>query len=210
MIGGNVMKTDRKEIITEVAFLLALKNGFNNVSIKEIQETSGFSAGSIYYYFEDKNEILLHMLNVYLLENFYKYRDAIKDSKIPFFEKIESIFYYLLGFNQKELSSPDTLNMSKCDNRDFFGLFSSIFHQHPETRPIFYKLHAKSFEFYQKLAQEAIDNNEVIETIDAKTLAIFIHTIFKGYIDLFVFHPGLAIEEIVTSNLKVIERMILK
>jgi len=207
MIGGNVMKTDRKEIITEVAFLLALKNGFNNVSIKEIQETSGFSAGSIYYYFEDKNEILLHMLNVYLLENFYKYRDAIKDSKIPFFEKIESIFYYLLGFNQKELSSPDTLNMSKCDNRDFFGLFSSIFHQHPETRPIFYKLHTESYDFYRELVQEAVKNNEIKYDMDVESLAIFIHTIFKGYIDLCLFHPDLQIEELIDSNLKMIKEM---
>ena len=202
---------NKKEIITEVAFLLALKNGFNNVSIKEIQEATGFSAGSIYYYFKDKDEILLHMLKFYLSDNFYHYRDAIRNSNEYFIEKLEDIFYYLVGFNKKEFNSSHSSSKSQIvDHREYFGLFSSIFHQHPETRSIFYELHAKSFEFYHELAQEAIDNNEIKENIDVKTLAIFIHTVLKGYIDLFVFHPGLSLEEIVDSNLKMFESLILK
>jgi AcrR family transcriptional regulator len=201
------MTNNRKEVITEVAFLLALKNGFNNVSIKEIQKASGFSAGSIYYYFQDKNEILLHMVNVYLIENFYKYREAIRNSNLPFIEKIENIFYYLLGFNKKELNSSHYSTMTGCDNREYFGLFSSIFHQHPETRPIFYKLHKESYDFYKELVQVAVENKEIKYNMEIETLATFIHTIFKGYIDLCIFHPDLSIEELVEVNLKMIRKM---
>lgn len=200
-------KKNNKEIIAEVAFLLALKNGFNNVSIKEIQEASGFSAGSIYYYFKDKDEILLHMVNFYLMDNFYEYKEAIRKSNDPFIEKIESIFYYLVGFNKKEFISPHSSNMPELNNREYFGLFSSIFHQHPETRPIFHKLHNESYEFYQALVQEAIKNKEINENIDVKTFAIFLHTVFKGFIDLFVFHPDLSLEELVNTNLKIIEKL---
>ena len=201
------MKKNSKEIITEVAFLLALKNGFNNVSIKDIQRASGFSAGSIYYYFKDKDEILLHMVNSYLLDNFYKYREAIRNSNDSFIEKIENIFYYLVGFNKKELNSSPCSTMPELDHGEYFGLFSSIFHQHPEIRSIYYKLHTESYSFYQELAQEAVENKEIKEDIDIKTLTIFIHTIIKGYIDLYVFHPGLSIEEIVDSNLRMIKEI---
>ena len=198
---------DKKEIITEVAFLLALKKGFNNVSMKEIQKASGVSAGTIYYYFKDKDEILLHMVNFYLLDNFHQYREVIRNSNESFIEKIEDIFYYLIGFNKKEFKSSQFSSDSKMDDREYFGLFSSIFHQYPESRPLFYKLHEESFDFYLELAEEAVENNEIKEGIDARTLAIFIHTIFKGYLDLFVFKPDLSIEDLVNSNLKIIEEM---
>ncbi|MCL2116501.1 MAG: TetR/AcrR family transcriptional regulator [Methanobrevibacter sp.] len=201
------MKKNNKQIITEVAFLLSLKNGFNNVSIKEIQKASGFSAGSIYYHFKDKNEILLHMINVYLIENFHEYRDAIKNSNDPFTKKMESIFYHLIGFNKKEFNSSHSLTMNKFNYREYYGLFSSIFHQHPETRPLFYKLHVDSYNFYQELVEEALENNEIKENIDVRSLTIFIHTVLKGYVDLCVFNPDLSIKEIMEVNLKVIEEI---
>ncbi|MCL2157290.1 MAG: TetR/AcrR family transcriptional regulator [Methanobrevibacter sp.] len=201
------MKKNNNEIITEVAFLLSLKNGFNNVSIKEIQKASGFSAGSIYYHFKDKNEILLDMINMYLIENFYEYKEAIINSDDSFLEKIESIFYYLLGFNKKEFSSPHSSTTSELNYREYYGLFSSIFHQHPETRPLFYKLHMDSYDFYQELVEKAIENNEIKEDIDVKALSIFIHTILKGYVDLCVFQPNLSIEEMMEINLKAIEKI---
>ncbi|MDR2967146.1 MAG: TetR/AcrR family transcriptional regulator [Methanobacteriaceae archaeon] len=201
------MKKNNKEIIIEAAFLLALKNGFNNVSIKKIQEVSGFSAGSIYYHFKDKDEILFHMINVYLVDNFNKYRETVIKSNDPFIEKIESIFCYLLGFNKKELNPYHSSTLSELNYRRYFGLFSSIFHQHPETRPLFYKLHADSFNFYQKLVEEAIENNEIKEGWDVKSLTIFIHSVLKGYLDLAVFHPALSIEEIMNVNLKAIKEI---
>ena len=124
-----------KELITEVAFLLALRNGFNNVSIKEIQEASGISAGSIYYHFKDKQEILLHMINVYLLDNFHDYGRSIINSNETFIEKIESVFFYLLGFNKKEFKSSPDSNILECDNREYFGLFSTS-HFEPGHLPV--------------------------------------------------------------------------
>ena len=201
------MKKNKKEIITEVTFLLSLKKGFDNVSIKEIQKGSGFAAGSIYYYFQDKNEILLKMISVYLVDNFYEYREAIRNFDGSFIEKIESIFYYLLGFNKKEFDSIHGATVSECDNNEYFGLFSSIFHQHPETRPLFYELHKESFSFYQELVEEAIENKEIKEDIDVKSMTICIHTVLKGYLDLCIYLPDLAIEDLVNANLKMIEEM---
>lgn len=199
------MKKNNKELIAEVTFLLALKRG--NVSIKEIQNASGLSAGSIYYHFKDKNEILFHMVNVYLIDNFHEYRDSIRNSNDSFIEKIENIFYYLLGFNKKEFNSSHSSAMSEFDFKDYFSLFSSIFHQYPEIRPIFHKLHTESYIFYQEVVQEAIENKEIKDSIDNKELTIFIHTIFKGYIDLCVFHPDLSIEELVNANLTMIKEL---
>ena len=202
-----MVEKNNKNIITEVAFLLALKRGFNNVSIKEIQKASGFAAGSIYYYFKNKDEILLHLVNTYLLDNFYEYRDAIRNSNDPFIKKIENIFYYLNKFNKKEICSSQGSIMDEFDNSEYFGLFSSIFHQHPETRPTFYKLHNESHNFYQELIEEAIKNKEIKEDVDVKALTIAIHTTLKGYIDLCVFHPELSIEELVGANLKMINEV---
>jgi hypothetical protein len=86
-------------------------------------------------------------------------------------------------------------------------MFFCIYHQHPEIKHLFYKLHANSFDFHRELIQEAIENNEIKENIDIGTLARFIHTIFKRCLYLRVFHSDLSIIELVNANLKVIDEV---
>ncbi|WP_225370126.1 TetR/AcrR family transcriptional regulator [Methanobrevibacter arboriphilus] len=51
-----------KDKIAQAAFLLSLKYGFDNVSIKQIQEEANVTTGAIYYHFKDKNDILDYIL----------------------------------------------------------------------------------------------------------------------------------------------------
>jgi AcrR family transcriptional regulator len=203
----NKNNNNNKEIITEVAFLLAMKNGFNSASIKDIQKASGFSAGSIYYYFTDKDEILLYMINYYLVDNFHEYIETIRNFNGSFFEKIENMFYYLLDFNKKEFKSPYSSTIPEFNYKSYFGLFFSIFHHHPKIKHIFHKIHAESYDFHQELVKEAIENKEINKDTDVRALSLFIHTILKGYLYLCVFHPELSTEEIMNTNLKIIEKV---
>lgn len=196
-----------KEIITEVSFLLALKNGFNNVSIKEIQKASGFSAGSIYYHFKDKNEILLNIINSYLFDNYYEFKESIKNSNDPLIKKIENIFYYLLDFNKKEFKFSNSSTMSEFNYIEFFGLFFSIYHQHPETRYLFHELHTETFNFHLELIQDAVKNKEIRDDVDIETLSMHIHTTIKGYLYLCVFDLDISIEKLIAANLKLIDEI---
>lgn len=191
-----------KNKIALVTFSLAMENGFDNVSIRQIQEESGLSAGAIYYYFKDKNEILVYMVRLYLIDNFNEFREQVKNFNGSFFERMDFILNYKGNSFIKEEFDINISAGCECDHKKYFTLLTSIFHQHSEVRYIFHELHDKLYDFYYELIKEAIENKEIREDIDIEMLTIFIQTVVKGYTDLWVYQPKLSFEKIVDANLK--------
>lgn len=72
------------------------------------------------------------------------------------------------------------------------------------------RLHDNLYDFYYELIQEAIENKEIREDLDIRTLVIFIQTLIKGYIDLYVYQPNISFEELIDANLKMIQEIIKK
>ncbi|MEA4956534.1 hypothetical protein SDC9_07669 [bioreactor metagenome] len=202
---------NNKRKIVDAVFVLSLKNGFDRVSIKQIQEESGLAIGSIYYHFKNKDEILEYMVEKYLLDSFNELKREVEKLDLSFMKKIDFIFNYKINyFATKEIESEYIITRPKFNHKDYFVLLTSIYHHHPEVRHFFYELHDLLFDFYYKLIKEAIDKGEIRDDIDIKTLVIFIQTILKGYIDLWVYQPNFSFEELVESNIKMIEESIKK
>jgi len=201
---------NNRDKIIEIAFLLSLKNGFDRVSIKQIQEESGFAAGSIYYHFKDKNEILVSIVKKYLIGNVPEFKKAVKNLDASFMEKIDFIFTYKVNsFNKKEIHSNNP-TLPKFNYEDYYMLLMSIFHQYHEVRCLFYELHEDLYNFYNELIQEAIENEEIRDDIDIMELNIFIQTLLKGYIDLWMNHQHFSFEDIVENNMKMMWEAIKK
>jgi len=201
-----------KHKIINATFLLSLKYGFDNVSIKQIQEESGLTSGSIYHHFKDKDEILEYMVKTYLTNSFYSYREDIENFEGTFIEKLEFALKYLISTygTKTKVESLYTPIRPQFNHEKYFTLFKSIYHQHPNIKPAFHKLNQKLCCFYYKLFKEAIESKEIREDIDAKTLAIFFQTILKGYTDMWTLHPKLSIEEIIDADMKMITEAIKK
>jgi len=201
---------DNRNKIALAAFALSLQEGFDNVSIKQIQQESELATGSIYYHFKDKNEILTYMVHMYLMDNFNEFKEAIKNFDGSFIERIEFIFNYKTNSFIKEELDIKLATGHEFDYKKYYTLLTSIFHQHPEARHLFYKLHDDLYDFYSGLVQDAIANGEIRDDIDIDMLVIFIQTSFKGYIDLWVYQPNFPFKKIVDSNLKLIWEAIKK
>jgi AcrR family transcriptional regulator len=201
---------NNKHKIVDAMFALSLKNGFDSVSIQEIKEESGVSTGSIYYHFKNKDEILVPMLNRYLMGSYYELKKNVEDYDCTFMEKISFIFNFkTTDFAKKEIEHPYIVR-PEFGLDDYFVLLTSIYHQHPEIRPIFYNLHDDLYEFYYGLVQEAIEKSEIRDDIDIRTLVMFIQTTMKGYIDLWVYQPNFPMQELVDVNIKMIWEAIQK
>jgi len=181
-----------------------MKYGFDNVSIKHIQEESGFTAGSIYYYFKDKDEILQYMVNKYLIASFHKMKEKVLDSNGSLMEKIEIIFNFGDSPIITEVESQDILDKFPINYREFWVMYTSIYHHHPEIRPDFCKLCDESHDFYYGLVQEAINKKEIRDDIDIEELIMFIKTILKGYLVLIVFQSNLPSEYLLKANMKLL------
>ncbi|HVX99297.1 MAG TPA: TetR/AcrR family transcriptional regulator [Pseudorhodoplanes sp.] len=56
----------RVEAVAKTAAQLFDKAGYHETSLKDISNAASFSKGAIYYYFSNKHEILLYILNNYM------------------------------------------------------------------------------------------------------------------------------------------------
>jgi len=206
------MKLDmnNKDKILEIAFLLSLKNGFDRVSIKQIQEASGLAAGSIYYYFENKDEILVAMFNKYVSGQIPLFKETIRNLNCSFIEKLRFIFTHKIGFFDKKETSLNDSIMPEPMYEDYFVLSMSIYHQYPEVRPQFIEMHNDLNDFYHELIQEAIEKGEIRDDVDIKTLVILIQSSLRGYLDLWLNQSEFSIEELVEANISMIYEVIKK
>lgn len=153
---------NNKDKIAETTFLLSLKNGFYNVSIKQIQDESGLAASSIYYHIKDKNDILLSMVNKYIIEHLEGYKEVIRNFKGYFIERLKFVFHYILGSNVE--SGINFLNISKRDElnyKNYYLTFMGIYHQHQEVRDTYEEFNKELYDFYKEQLQEAIENKEI-------------------------------------------------
>jgi AcrR family transcriptional regulator len=115
-----------------------MKNGFDEVSIKQIQEESGIAIGTIYYHFKDKNEILTYMINRYIVEDFYMMKKELLNLNVSFMEKLDfNLKYTMQSYNTQKEESEDISKEDPIDYRDYWTLYTNIYHHHPETKHIF-------------------------------------------------------------------------
>jgi len=204
------MRSNSKYEIIDATFTLALKYGFDNVSIKQIQEESGVATGSIYYYFKNKEEILEYMINKYLMDQFYETKKEIRKFEGSFLEKMNFIFRYEgAELSTKEEDFPYILTIPKVKYKDYFVLLTSIYHKHPKISTA-HEIHDELYKFFYELVQEAVENNEIRDDIDIRNIVIFIQTSIKGFIGLLVFQPHIPVEELVESNIKLMWEAIKK
>jgi len=205
------MLINNKRKIVDVAFALSLKNGFDSVSIKDIQEEAELSAGSIYYHFKDKGEILGSIIEIYLKDGVYQLERDVKNFEGSLMEKIRFIFNYKIdSFLEEKVDSSNTPTMSQFNRKDYWVLLTSVYHQHPEFRHTFYEIHDDLYNLYYELVQEAVENGEIRDDVDIRTLVIFIQTCLKGYLDLWVYQPNFSFEELVDSNMKMMQDAVKK
>ena len=181
-----------------------MKNGFSNVTIQQIQDESGFTAGSIYYHFEDKDEILCYMVEKYLIDSLQNIKDKVASFEGTFIEKLELIVNHTSSPAIAEKESIASSKKFTFKFREFWSMYSSIHHHHPEMRPKFEKLCNELHDFYYDLIQESIGKKEIRDDIDIEELIMFIQTMLKGHLVLIVFRPNLKPDTLFKSNLKLL------
>jgi len=198
------LKSNNKHKIVETTFVLSLQYGFDNVSIKKIQEESGISTGSIYYYFKNKDEILDYLVNKYLMDIYEIFKEEVRKFDGSFIERLNFIFRYEGNtFSTKEEEFLNTLDRPKIGYKDYFILLTSVYHRYPDISTG-HKIHDEIYNFCYELVEEAVKNGEIRDDIDIKKIAIFIHTTLKGYIGLLVYQPSFSIKELTEDNLELI------
>lgn len=198
---------NNKDKIAEATFKLSLKYGFDNVTIKQIQNEADVTAGAIYYHFKDKNDILLHIIDMYLKSEIVDFKEILKlknkDGSLG--DKLKFTFYYHMGIDlENNTESIIKINGNDINYKEYYLFLVGIYHQHPEVREYFHEVSNEMLNFYEDLFKESIKNQEIKSNLDPKETALYIFTIFKGFTEVWSGFPEMSIEKIIDTNVKMI------
>jgi AcrR family transcriptional regulator len=162
-------KPSSRERILEAARELFWVNGYRATSVAEILEKAGVNSGSLYHYFEGKEELLLAVLGTY--------KDMLYSAVIePAFQvaddPIERIFAVLEGYRRGLLY---TVFTGGCP---IGNLALEVGDHHPEARQRI----AENFDGWVGWMRKCLDDaaGRLPAQLDRPQLALFILTVMEG------------------------------
>lgn len=89
------MKVDKRELILDTAEQLMINSSDKELSVACIAKEAGIGKGSIYYYFESKDEIMYAVIERAYRKAIHEYFSNI-DSSLTALEKIKTLFYSII------------------------------------------------------------------------------------------------------------------
>lgn len=105
-----------KEKIMESTFKLLIEKGFLEVSMADIVEESDVGYGSVYYHFEDKDQLIQSVLNKYISDMFLNQLNKVTLTD-DLFENLNEFYKRVLGLNDDY--SFISFNGFRIDNDSF-------------------------------------------------------------------------------------------
>jgi AcrR family transcriptional regulator len=156
---------EKREKILSVAVKEFANKGFNSTNINTIVEKAGVSVGSLYKYFDTKEDLFLTVvsLGVEMLESTLT---EIISSDIDFFQKIEKLIRIIQQHSREDSDIIKLYNeMTSEGNSEFVKRLS-------------YQMESVSAECYTSLVAQAQSSGVVTSDAEARFLAYCIDNIF--------------------------------
>ncbi|MFM8322046.1 MAG: TetR/AcrR family transcriptional regulator [Chloroflexota bacterium] len=88
--------SDLRRQVLEAAEALLLERGYRGLSMREIAEAVGVTKAALYYHFKDKEELLLAILDAYLVDMEARLA-ALADEALPARDKIQRLVAMILS-----------------------------------------------------------------------------------------------------------------
>ena len=126
---------EKKNKIIEASFELFSEVGYYGTNTAEIAKRAGVSTGIVYGYFQDKRDILISVLQIYIEKAFKPILDMIDKLKAPidFSSVIESILNLVIKTHKKHAKIHEALHsLTSTDeavNMEFIKLEDEITHK---------------------------------------------------------------------------------
>ncbi len=171
-------KDGRRKLILKSARSLFLEKGFNNVTVDEIAKFSELGKGSIYLYFNSKEEIYAQVL-LNDIEKFNQYTSGLFNEKKSAADLLVEFSYTYTDFflNDSELFrilmiymlQPERMNLSE------------------ELNPQIIRANAKSIDVFGKILELGSESKELPANINSKQNQYAIWGLLNGIISLYLF-----------------------
>lgn len=169
------MVKDRKERIIYKALELYLINGYENVSITDLQSALDMGRGTMYYHFKNKDEIYIEIVNRFFLrpkQEMLRMRDDIRVSGM-----IEALLRYF-RFLEASLMELENKNINTSN---VIMLLYSAYHRFPELYRKAHRLYAAEQAMWLKALRNSVQAGEVRRDVPLEVTATLFTQVKDGY-----------------------------
>jgi AcrR family transcriptional regulator len=186
-------KESLRRIILDAAGELFLEQGYEGFSMRRVAERIGYSATTIYRYYEDKDDLLFAVVNEGFSEFARQLTEAAENVNNPL-KRLEALGRAYIKFG---LENPVYYQMMFMQRADL--LFES---RREQTRPMI-----ESFDVLQRSVRAAMDAG-VMRRGDVETYSRVIWSVVHGVTALALANPKRFTTEVVEKNARLALRMI--
>lgn len=169
------MVKDRKEQIIYKALELYLINGYENVSITDLQNALDMGRGTMYYHFKNKDEVYIEIVNRFFLrpkQEMLRLKDDIRVT-----DMIEALLRYF-RFLELSLMELETRNINTSN---VIMLLYTAYHRFPELYRKANRLYASEHAMWQRALRNSIQAGEVKRNIPVEVTATLFTQVKDGY-----------------------------
>lgn len=169
------MVPDRKEQIIYKALELYLLHGYENVSITDLQSALDMGRGTMYYYFKNKDEIYIEIVNRFFLRPKQEMLRLPDEIRVP--DMIEALLRYF-RFLEESLMELENRNINTSN---VIMLLYTAYHRFPELYRRAYRLYATEQSLWQRALRNSMIAGDVRRDIPLEETAALFTQIKDGY-----------------------------
>ncbi|WP_313802025.1 TetR/AcrR family transcriptional regulator [Cytobacillus sp.] len=176
------LSEDKKKLIIDAAVDEFFENGYEKMSIAKMINKARIPRGSFYQYFEDKQDLYTFIIINIVGSKKHSYFENSNFDKMKFLDIMKELFVSGVNFYKDEpkLASIATefLNIKDLElKRNILGDSQKLGH-----------------EFFKNLIENRKSRGEISKDIDTEMLIYFINTINSSFVEYFIEHKNLTIE----------------
>lgn len=161
----NIISDDKRERIYSSAAKIFARDGFEKANMSEIAKSAGVSKGSLYDYFENKEDLYL-AVSIHAISESRKNIDSIIDDEKNFFDQLKDIFHQGVKFVIKNREYAQLYaNISSCGMEEF-------------AKRLTLKVEKHTADYYKDVLKKGIDDGTLRPDIDIKMSAFIINSLY--------------------------------
>lgn len=191
------MKTYDK--IMESTYRLFLEKGFHEVSWADISEDAGISPGTLYYYFKTKDELILAVLDNYVLEHYYDFLNNAKQVKGSTYNRLKGFYRESLGLDKD--FKPRLLSNNQSDYKKVLLLSFEGIQKYRQISDNYNEYNRVYTQAIMDLVEFGKRNGEINPELSTEELTLFIKSSINGLFFLWIVQDDLDVRRIVEVNI---------
>ena len=167
---------DRRQYIVRKAMELYALEGYQNVSITDLQNALDMGRGTLYYYFSDQDELFRTCMETYFLEPKQRALSSVGDN-VTMERMIAAMMSYLHSLEEALLTFDDKrVNTSNVNN-----LMFTAYSRFPSLHRKAQRLALREVELWRKAIYNGQRKGEIRHGIDVEMIALMCAHIKDSY-----------------------------